>query len=176
MCLSDFQFCSRVHRFGGDTFWLGHSVCMITVLYCTSIYLKGLLVKKQRILEVELRRRCEMTKPPMHKLLKIWIGRKIIKHLKNRPVHFLIFLILTYSIETWSMRKSERNKIDVIEIYIWWIMRRISWFGRRTNVSIMQELNILECFSIAIQSRVLKCFGNILRKDPDNTESLIIQG
>lgn len=139
------------------------------------IYL-GSLINNTGSLEGEIRRRCEMTRVAVRKLSKIWRDKNISKHLKKRLVHCLIFPILMYGSESWTMRQSEMKKIDATEMYCWRRMLRIPWTARRTNESIIQELNITERLSTSIQSRILKYFGHVMRRDTDCMEKLIIQG
>ena len=94
---------------------------------------------------------------------------------QKRFVHGLIFPILMYGSESWTMRQSEIKKIDATEMYCWRRMLRIPWTARRTNESIIQELNITERLSTSIQSRILKYFGHVMRRDADCMEKLIIQ-
>ncbi|CAH2238965.1 jg19289 [Pararge aegeria aegeria] len=52
----------------------------------------------------------------MDKLQKIWRNRKITKATKIRLVRALVFPIFLYASETWTLRESEKKKIDVLEI------------------------------------------------------------
>lgn len=139
------------------------------------VYL-GSLLTNTGTSEEEVKRRCNMAKVAVGRLTKIWKDRQISRATKNRLVNCLVLPILTYGCESWTLRQAERKKIDATEMYCYRRMLRIPWTERRTNVSIINELNITNRLSCKIRLKQLKYFGHIMRKSPDNMERLIIQG
>lgn len=89
----------------------------------------------------EIRRRMGMAKSTVSKLTKIWRDRSISKRVKMELMHALVFFIL-YGTEMWTLRATERRKIDAFEIWCWRWMLRIPWTARRTNVSILRKLGV----------------------------------
>ncbi|XP_071582447.1 uncharacterized protein [Temnothorax nylanderi] len=61
-------------------------------------------------------------------------------------------------------------------MWCWRRMLGIPWTARRTNVSILKELNITDRLSTICRRRVLQYFGHITRRNQDNLEKLIVQG
>lgn len=139
------------------------------------IYL-GAQISKTGNCEKEIRRRIAMGKTAVAKLTRIWKDHSISKRTKMAIVKTLIFPITTYAAESWTMKMADRRRIDAFEMYTWRRMLRIPWTEKRTNESILQELNITERLSKTIQRSILKYFGHIMRRKDDSLEKLIVQG
>jgi len=75
----------------------------------------------------------------MIKLDKIMKDRDVTATTKSKIVETVIFPIVTYGSESWTVRKKERKKIDVFELWTWRRMLRTPWTDRRTNASIIDE-------------------------------------
>lgn len=126
--------------------------------------------------EGEISRRIQMSKAAMTKLTRIWKDRNISRKTKVRLVRTLVFSIFFYGAESWTLRQSERAKIDAFEIWCWRRMLRNPWTARRTNVSILKELGITTRLSAICFQRILKYFGHIARRNPDSLEKLMVVG
>lgn len=112
----------------------------------------------------------------MTNLRKIWVDKQITKNTKMGLVRSLVFSIFSYGSESWTLKASDRRRIDAFEMWCWRRMLRIPWTARRTNVSILNELNIQDRLSTICRRRILQYFGHITRRDKDNLEKLIVQG
>ena len=124
----------------------------------------------------ELGRRIQMGKQAMTRLDKIWRDRGISRCTKVRLVKSLVFSVFLYGVETWTMKSYERARIDAFEMWCWRKLLRIPWTAHRTNVSILQELQIKTRLSVVCLKRVLGLFGHIVRREPDNLERTILFG
>jgi len=80
----------------------------------------------------------------------------------------LVFTIFSYGSESWTMKSTERCRIDALEMWCWRRMLQIPWTAYRTSVSILNELGIRE--------RILRYFGHITQREHNNLERLIVQG
>ena len=82
------------------------------------------------------------------------LGRKIMTHLdsilksrditlptKVRLVKAMVFPVVMYGCESWTVRKAERQKIDAFELWCWRRLLRVPWTARRSNQSILREIN-----------------------------------
>ena len=56
-------------------------------------------------------------------------------------VKAIIFPVVMYSCETWTIKKAECQRIDVFELWCWRRLLRIPWTARRSNQSILREIN-----------------------------------
>lgn len=93
-----------------------------------------------------------------------------------RLVRALVFPIFLYAAETWTLRKSEKKRIDALEMWCWRRMLQISWTEFRTNQSILQELCIKQRLSSIVQGPILTFFGHASRRGDDSVERLVVQG
>lgn len=138
------------------------------------IYL-GSLISNKGGCEEEVKRRNAITRSAMEKMTKVWKDRNVTNATKIKLVRTLIFPILLYGAETWTLREQERKKIDALEMWCWRRMLRIPWTAHRTNISILRELKIEQRLSSTILSRILRYFGHVSRRE-NAMERLVIQG
>lgn len=123
----------------------------------------------------EIKRRLSMARAATSKLTKIWKDRRITKRTKLRLVEALIFPIATYASETWTIKQAERKRIESFEMWVYRRILRISWTQFRTNVSILQELNINDRLLKKVNRSYLKYFGHIARRE-GTMERLMVDG
>ena len=53
----------------------------------------------------------------------------------------IVFPVVTYRCENWTIKKSEHQRIDVFELYYWRRLLRVLWTARRSNQSILKEIS-----------------------------------
>ena len=82
---------------------------------CTDL----LFLKCAMVCEKEVRRRIATGKAAMGGLTSIWKDRGVPLETKVKLVNVLVFPIVLYGAETWTMRKHERGKIDAFELWCW---------------------------------------------------------
>ena len=83
---------------------------------------------------------------------RLLLGRKFITHLdsilKSRDitlptkVHLvkaMVFPVVMYGCERWTVKKAERQRIDTFELWCWRILLRVPWTAKRSNQSILKE-------------------------------------
>ena len=56
-------------------------------------------------------------------------------------VKAMVFLLVMYGYESWTVKKAECQRIDSFGLWGWWILLRVSWTARRSNQSILKEMN-----------------------------------
>ena len=56
-------------------------------------------------------------------------------------VKAMVFPVVTYGCESWTVKKAERRKIDAFELWCWRRLLRVPWTARRSNLSILEEIN-----------------------------------
>ena len=82
------------------------------------------------------------------------LGRKVISNLgsilksrditlptKVRPVKAMVFPVVMYGCESWTVKKTERWRIDAFELWCWRRLLRVPWTARRSNQSILKEIS-----------------------------------
>ena len=60
---------------------------------------------------------------------------------KVHLVKAMVFPVVMYGCESWTIRKSEHQKIDAFELWCWRRLLRVPWTERRSNQSILKEIN-----------------------------------
>ena len=117
-----------------------------------------------------------MAKSAMVGLNKIWTDRGITKATKKRLVSALIFPISTYGCESWTLTKADQSRITSFEMWCWRRMLRISWFIKRSNISVLEEIQPKRRLLSHVQSQMMKYFGHIARRGGNSLEKVIMQG
>ena len=56
-------------------------------------------------------------------------------------VKAMIFPVVMYGCESWTVKKAERQRIDAFELWCWRRLLRVPWTARRSNLSILKEIN-----------------------------------
>ena len=146
------------------------------VEHVTQFNFRGSLITTSSGCSTELRRRMAMAKSAMVGLNKIWTDRGITKATKKRLVSALIFPIATYRCESWTLTKADQSRITSFEMWCWRRMLRISWFMKRSNISVLEEIQPKRRLLSYVQSQMMKYFGHIARRGGDSLEKVIMQG
>ena len=60
---------------------------------------------------------------------------------KVRLVKAMVFPVVMYGYESWTVKKAERQRIDAFELWCWRRLLRVPWTARRSNQSILKEIN-----------------------------------
>ena len=77
----------------------------------------------------------------MANLDSILKSRDITLPTKVRLVKAMVFPVVTYRYESWTVKKAERRRIDALELWCWRRLLRVPWTARRSNQSILKEIS-----------------------------------
>ena len=86
----------------------------------------------------------------------------IILSTKVRLVKAMVFLVVMYGCESWTVKKAERLRIDAFELWCWRRLLRVPWTARRSNQSILMEISpgcSLEGLMLKLK---LQSFGHLM--------------
>ena len=89
----------------------------------------------------EIKRRLLLGRKVMTNLDSILKSRDITLSTKVRLVKPMVFPMFMYGCESWTIKKAEHQRIDAFELWCWGRLLRISWTARRSNQSILKEIN-----------------------------------
>ena len=78
----------------------------------------------------------------MTNLDSILKSRDIILPTKSRIVKAMVFTVVMYGCKSWAIKKAEHRRIDVFELWCWRRLLRDPWTARRSNQSILKEINL----------------------------------
>ena len=89
----------------------------------------------------EIKRRLLLGRKAMRNLDSILKSRDITLPTKVRLVKVMIFPVVRYGCESWTIRKAEHRRIDAFELWCWRRFLRVSWTARRSTQSILKEIH-----------------------------------
>ena len=89
----------------------------------------------------ELKRRLLLGRKAMTNLDSILKNRDIILPAKIHLVKAIVFPVVMYGCESWSIKKAEHQRIDAFELWCWKRLLRVPWTAKRSNQSILKEIN-----------------------------------
>ena len=89
----------------------------------------------------EIKRRLLLGRKVMTNLDSILKSRDITLSTKVRLVKAMVFPVVMYGCESWTMKKAERQRIGAFELCCWRRLLRVLWTARRSNKSILKEIS-----------------------------------
>ena len=108
------------------------------------VYFLGFQITAEGDCSPEIKRQLVLGRKAMTNLDSILKGRDIILPTNVCLVKAMVFLVVMYGCESWTIRKAERQRIDIFELWCWRRLLRVPWTARRSNQSILRKsvLNI----------------------------------
>ena len=102
-------------------------------------------------------------------------NRDITLPTKVHLVKAMVFPVVMYGCESWTVKKAEHQRIDAFELWCWRRLLRVSWTARRSNQSILKEISpgcSLEALTLKLK---LQYFGHLMRR-ADSFEKTLMLG
>ena len=94
---------------------------------------------------------------------------------KVRLVKAMVFPVVTYGCESWTVKKVECQRIDAFELWCWRRLLRVSWTARRSNQSILKEISP-ECSLEGMMLKLkLQYFGHLMQRADSLEETLMLE-
>ena len=112
----------------------------------------------------------------MTNLDNIFKSRDITLPTKVRLVKAMVFPVVMYGYESWTVKKAECRRIDALELWCWRRLLRVPWTARRSNQSILKEINpgiSLEGMTLGLK---LRYFGHLMRRVDSLEKTLMLGG
>ena len=111
----------------------------------------------------EIKRRLLLGRKVMTNLGSILKSRDITLPTKVRLVKAMIFPVVMYGCESWTVKKAEHRKIDASELWCWTRLLRVPWTARRSNQSILKEISPGCSLKGLMLKLKLQYFGHLMR-------------
>ena len=89
-------------------------------------------------------------------------SRDIILPTKVHLVKAMVFPVVMYGCESWTVKKAERQRIDVFELWCWGRLLRVYWTARRSNQSILKEVSLEYSLEGLMLKLKLQYFGHLM--------------
>ena len=122
----------------------------------------------------EIKRRLLLGMKVMTNLDRILKSRDIILLAKVRLVKAMVFPVVRYGCESWTVKKAERERIDAFELWCWKRLLRVPWTARRSNQSILREISP----GCSLEGLMLKLkfqyFGHLMRRVDSLEKTLML--
>ena len=102
-------------------------------------------------------------------------SRDITLPTKVHVIKTMVFPVVMYGCESWTVKRAERRRIDAFELWCWRRLLRVPWTARRSNQSILKEISP----GISLEGMMLKLklqyFGHLMRR-VDSLEKTLMLG
>ena len=94
---------------------------------------------------------------------------------KVRLVKAMVFPVVVYGCESWTVKKAQRRRTDAFELWCWRRLLRVPWTARRSNQSILKEIGP-GCSLVGLMLKLkLQYFGHLMQR-ADSLEKTLILG
>ena len=124
----------------------------------------------------EIKRSLLLGRKVMTNLDSIFKSRDITLTTKVHLVKAMVFPVVIYGCESWTVKKAERQRIDAFELWCWRRLLRVPWTARRSNQSITKEISP----GISLEGMMLKLklhyFGHLMRRVDSLGKTLMLGG
>ena len=103
-------------------------------------------------------------------------SRDITLPTKDCPVKAMVFPVVMYGCESWTVKKAEHRKIDAFELWCWRRLLRVPWIARRSNQSILKEISPGYSLEGLMLKQKLQYFGHLMRRVDSLEKTLMLGG
>ena len=124
---------------------------------------------------MKLKDACFLEKKAMTNLDSILKSRDITLPTKVHLIKAMLFPIVMYGCESWTIKKAEHQRIDAFELWCWRRLLRVPWTAMISNQSILKEINpeySLEGFMLNLK---LQYFGHLMRRTDSLENTLMLR-
>ena len=123
----------------------------------------------------EIKRHLLLGRKVMTNLEKILKSSDITLPTKVHLVKAMVFTVVKYGCESWTIKKTEHRRIDVFKLWCWRRLLRVPWTARRSNQSILKEIGPGCSLEGLILKLKLQCFGHLMQR-ADSFEKTLLLG
>ena len=124
----------------------------------------------------EIKRHLLLGGKVMTNLDSIFKSRDITLPTKVRLVMATVFPVVMYRCKSWTVKKAECQRIDAFELWCWRRLLRVPWTARRSNQSILKEINPGISLEGMMLKQNLQYFGHLMRRVDSLEKTLMLGG
>ena len=110
----------------------------------------------------------------MSNLDSIFKNRDITLPTKVRLVKAMVFPVVIYGRESWTVKKAEHQRIDAFELWCWRKLFRVPWTARRSNQSVLKEISPEYSLEGLMLKLKLQYFGHPLQRNDSLKKTLML--
>ena len=122
----------------------------------------------------EIKRHLLLGRKAMTNLDSILKSRDITLPTKVHLVKAMVFPVVMYGCESWTLKKAEYQRIDGFELWCWRRLLRVPWTARRSNQSILKEISPGCSLEILILKLKLQYFGYLMHRTVSLEKTLML--
>ena len=111
----------------------------------------------------------------MTNLDSILESRDITLLTKVRLVKAMVFPVVVYGCESWTIKKAEHRRIDAFELWCWRRLLRVPWTARRSNQSILKEISPKCSLEGLMLNLKLQYFGHLMRRTDSFEKTVMLE-
>ena len=124
----------------------------------------------------EIKRHLLLGRKVMTNIDSILKSRDITLPTKVHLVKAMVFPVVMYGCESWTVKRAERQRIDAFELWCWRRLLRVPWTTRRSNQSILKEISP-ECSLEGLMLKLkLQYFGHLMQRTDSLEKTLMLGG
>ena len=123
----------------------------------------------------EIKRHLLLRRKAMTNLNSILKSRNITLPTKVQLVKAMVFPVVLYGCESWTIKEVERQRIDAFELWCWRRLSRVSWTARKSNQSILKEISPENSLEGLLLKLKLQYFSHLMRRT-DSLEKILMLG
>ena len=123
-----------------------------------------------------IERRLLLERKVMTNLDSMLKSRDITLPTKVRLVKTVVFPVVMYGCESWTVKKAERQRIDAFELWCWRRLLKVPWTARRSSQSILKETSPRCSLEVLMLSLKLQYFGHLMRRVDSLEKTLMLGG
>ena len=112
----------------------------------------------------------------MTNLESIFKSRNVTLPIKVHLGKAMVFPVVTYGCESWTVKKAKCQRTDAFELWCWRRLLRVPWAARRSNQSILKEISPGYSLEGLMLNLKLQYFGNLMRTVDSLEETLMLGG
>ena len=127
-----------------------------------NLFLGGPQITEDGDCSHEIKARLSLGRKAMTNLDSILKSRNITLPTKVRLVKAMVFTVVMYGCENWTIKKAEHRRIDAFELWCWGRLLRVPWTARRSNQSILKEINPEYSLEGLMLKLKLQYFGHMM--------------
>ena len=122
----------------------------------------------------KVKRHILLRRKTMTNLDSILKSRDITLPTKVRLVKAMVYPVVMYGYEHWTIKKAERQRIDAFELWCWRRLLRVPWTTRRSNQSILKEISSEYSLEGLMLKLKLQYFGHLMRRADSFEKTLML--
>ena len=123
----------------------------------------------------EIKRCLLLGRKAMTNLDSVLKSRDITLPTKVHIVKAMVFPVVKYGCQSWTIKKAECQRIDVFELWCWRTLLRVPWTTRRSNQSILKEINLKYSLEGLVMKLKIQYLGHMMQR-VDSLEKTVMLG